>query len=409
MDLQRLVEIAQEFEDNGGHRPGPRRGHGPGGRGRRRRLSRTTLLRLLGPKQRRQREKNETFKSQAGFANSTGRSRTNDFLIPSEAGSTARGRSGKGRWKSWTPEAIQRAAFANENMAVRHTAEQVDGGSASHAMECRLFVSQLVLKGQQTGLARFLEQAKYDTNQGEMQFALTNMIFDETELELNLHEYGQGAWSVLASHAQMAFRVNGHTHDFDFIRLPVAIPNKQACTMWPALCAGDGGLWPGLSLVKAKLRAILVTCDAAPANIKLLKHLLCVLDDRTLLLPLLCLQHRTGNVVERVTKLLSILPGSYAVSKTLRSGFVVRKLTQCVRTVLAQKLQVLDQVPPGLQEEWATGQVTARQIFDLVNAGEDEKGERKAACKELLEFFAGPWTGPGLGWVCLNLWLKCSK
>ena len=105
---------------------------------------------------------------------------------------------------------------------------------------------------------------------------------------------------MLASHAQMAFRVNGQTHDFDFIRLPMAIPNKQACTMWPALCAGDGGLWPGLSLVKAKLRAVLVTCDAAPANIKLLNHLLCVLADRTLLLPLLCLQHRTGNVVERV-------------------------------------------------------------------------------------------------------------
>ena len=246
--------------------------------------------------------------------------------MPSSAGNSVLARNGTGKWKSWTPEAIQRAAPANENMAVRHTAEQVDGGSASHAMLCRLFLSQLVLKGQQAGLARFLEQAKHDANQGEMQFALTNMIFDETELELNLHEYGQGAWSVLASHAQMAFRVNGQTHDFDFIRLPMAIPNKQACTMWPALCAGDGGLWPGLSLVKAKLRAVLVTCDAAPANIKFLNHLLCVLDDRTLLLPLLCLQHRTGNVVERVTKLLSILPGSYSVSKTLRSGFVVKEI-----------------------------------------------------------------------------------
>ena len=401
MDLQRLVDIAHQFDDNGGQGPGFGRGHGPGRRGRRRRMSRATLLKLLGPKQRREREKMEKFKSQARFANSTGRNRTNDFLMPSSAGNSVLARNGTGKWKSWTPEAIQRAAFANENMAVRHTAEQVDGGSASHAMLCRLFLSQLVLKGQQAGLARFLEQAKHDANQGEMQFALTNMIFDEAELELNLHEYGQGAWSVLASHAQMAFRVNGQTHDFDFIRLPMAIPNKQACTMWPALCAGDGGLWPGLSLVKAKLRAVLVTCDAAPANIKLLNHLLCVLDDRTLLLPLLCLQHRTGNVVERVTKLLSILPSSYSVSKTLRSGFVVRKLTQCVRTVLAQKLQVLDQVPPGLQEEWATGQVTAKEIFDLVNAGEDEKGERRAACKEFLEFFAGPWTGPWLGWMGL--------
>ena len=144
MDLQRLVDIAHQFDDNGGQGPGFGRGHGPGRRGRRLRMSRATLLKLLGPKQRREREKMEKFKSQARFANSTGRNRTNDFLMPSSAGNSVLARNGKGKWKSWTPEAIQRAAFANENMAVRHTAEQVDGGSASHAIDCRLFLSQLV-------------------------------------------------------------------------------------------------------------------------------------------------------------------------------------------------------------------------------------------------------------------------
>lgn len=85
-------------------------------------------------------------------------------------------------------------------------------------------------------------------------------------------------------------------------------------------------LWPGLSNLKAKVRAVLPTCDA-PSNVKLLGHLQAALDPTTLLVPLVCLQHRAGNVVERATKLLGILPGSFAVSKILLSGFVVRKLT----------------------------------------------------------------------------------
>ena len=87
----------------------------------------------------------------------------------------------------------------------------------------------------------------------ELDFVVNNMIFDETELEINLHGYGIGAWSILASHAQTSFRVCGKTHDFDMIRLPVALPNKQAITMWGALCTGEGGLRPGLLEIKVKV------------------------------------------------------------------------------------------------------------------------------------------------------------
>ena len=89
------------------------------------------------------------------------------------------------------------------------------------------------------------------------------MVFDETELEINLHGYGIGAWSILASHAPRSFRVCGKTHDSDIIRLPVALPNKQATTMRGALCTGEG-LWPGLSEIKAKVRAILASICLNP-------------------------------------------------------------------------------------------------------------------------------------------------
>ena len=85
------------------------------------------------------------------------------------------------------------------------------------------------MRGQRDGLSKFLEEALKDV--GMFDFALPNMIFDETELEMNLKSFGLGSWSILASNAQMTLCVNDQTHDFDFIRAPAALPNKQATTM----------------------------------------------------------------------------------------------------------------------------------------------------------------------------------
>lgn len=388
MDNQHLVLLARQFggENARGRRPG-----------RLQRLSRGRLLQLLGKQRKRKTEAALAFQSQASFANSTGRNRTKDFLIPDSVGARPRGGSGRGQWKKWTPEAVLRAAFSNESMAARHVAEQVDGGSASHATQCKLYIANLILQGQQDGLEKFLREHKAQNGEDAIQFALTNCIFDETELEINLHEFGLGEWSILASHSQLTFKVGQTYHDYDVIRLPQALPNKTAATMWPALC-GDGsvgGLWPGLSRVPAKIRAVLVTCDAAPANVKLLGHLSSVLDERTLLLPFLCLQHRTGNVIEKLTKLTGSLTGCYAISKTMRSGAVVKRLTASVRRELSQSLMVTDQVPAGCVEEWASGRACAEAILRLAFA--EEEKSKMGLVMEFLDFFAGPWTGLSLG------------
>lgn len=395
MDVEALAALAHRYgEGVRGHRPGlPLR-----------RRSRAVLLRMIGKKQERKRLKTEAFKAQAAHTNRAGRNRTQDFVIPSTGECKPVRGMGKGKWKQWTPDAVLRGAFARENMGARDVADQIDGGSASQASQCKLFAAELILNGQQQGLATFLEEGQ----QKEIHHALVNMIFDETELEVNLHSFGLGAWSILASECQMTFKVDNTTHDFDIIRLPVAIPNKKATTMWPALCAGLGGLWPTLSTVPAKHRAVLVTCDSAPANIKLLGHLQSVVDRQTLVLPLQCVQHRTGNVVERITKLLSVLTGCYAVAKTLRSGGVVRRLTAHVKSILSEELQVVDRVPPGLADEWAAGQVSARQTFALVRQGDDEASLDKY--DEFLAFFAGPWTGLGLSGVGFEVrfWFRLS-
>ena len=244
MDVEALAALAHQYGDAGlgpglaGHRPGlPLR-----------RRSRAALLRMVGKKQERQRLKAKAFKQQAAHTNRSGRNRTKDFLIPSSLEGRRTATKGQGKWKQWTPDAVLRAAFASENMASRHVAGQVDGGSASHASECRFFAAQLVMTGQQRGMQIVVEKGK----RTGLKFAMTNMIFDETELEVNLQSFGLGAWSILASHAQLTFGFSDEIQDFDILRLPVAIPNKKASTMWPALCAGLGGLWPGLSTLPAK-------------------------------------------------------------------------------------------------------------------------------------------------------------
>lgn len=63
----------------------------------------------------------------------------------------------------------------------------MDGGSASHAANCKFFASELIMRGQRDGLSKFLEEALKDV--GMFDFALTNMIFDETELEINLKSF----------------------------------------------------------------------------------------------------------------------------------------------------------------------------------------------------------------------------
>ena len=46
-----------------------------------------------------------------------------------------------------------RAAFVKENAANRDVASQVDGASAKHASDCRLFIAQLIMKEQEEGLS----------------------------------------------------------------------------------------------------------------------------------------------------------------------------------------------------------------------------------------------------------------
>ena len=406
MDLQHLAALALQHAGagpvgsgppGGGARQGPlgqRAGQGPPGR----RQGQSAARKAWNRERRRKKavkaslhkHADEGFALQAQACNSLGRSRTTDHLLPESSRAERPRAKGKGQWKTWTPEALLRAGFAKESMASREVAAQVDGGSPLQALEAKCFVADCIEKEQIDGLARLVSQVEYyeaNHNAGDepkpLAFAIYNMMFDETELELTVDEFGPNSWSVLASHAQ----------------LTVAVPT----TMWPALCSGSGGLWPGVCNINAELRAVLVTCDAAASNLKLLRYLEAMCPDNVFLLPTLCAQHRNGNVIERATKLLGILPGCFAVAKTLKSGSLMRHVVKGLQKAMERRLVVLDDVPPGLQDEWAFSHRCSKALLDLIAANSDNAeacdaadvpGKRAASAREFLKFFSGPWTGP---------------
>ena len=392
MDLQQLVCLAEEAAPVRKQRGSARRsGSEPAGRQRYAR----------GGLSKNQARNVRNFALQAQTANSLGRGRTLDHLIPTDGRENRPQAKGKGQWKVWTPESILRAAFAKEGLPNRAVAGQVDGASSAYARETRSFIAGCLDKEQTDGWERCVQQAHQEA-EGTLAYAISNMVFDETELEVCVDSFGAALWSILASHTQLTLSASGQGWDYDVLRPPRAIPTKQAVTMWPPLCEGLGGLWPGVSAIDARFRAILTTCDAGPANLKVLRHLMALAPDDVLFLPTLCAQHRNGNVIERVTKLLGILPGCFAVAKTMKAGAAIRSLTKVLEKVVGATLVVRDEEPPGLQDEWAFGRRCASALMALVatnsqHAGacgsEEEPNKRAQAIKEFLEFFHGPWQG----------------
>ena len=397
MELANLVRIAIAQQAPAVAGNGRRRGRGGLRAGLQRR--RLRALRRAQGQERRVKAARREHRLQAQSINRSGHGRTEDHHVRSEVGQKRVLTKGKGKWKSWTPDAVLRAGFAAEAMASRDAAKQIDGGSAGATNDCRLFVAQCLDTAQTDGVKKILDQLTSASGGAPLAFAISNLMFDESEFDLNVKGCGEGAWSVLASHAQVTYSWGRECHDIHVIRPPRVLPRKTAATMWPVLSAGLGGLWPGVTSVAATFRTVLVTCDAGTANLKLLRHLNACLPRSASLIVTLCAQHRTGNVIERATKLLGILPGSYAVSKTIKQGNWMRQLGLQVQKVLAADLVIMREEPPGLQDEWAQARVANAALMDLVvkndsQDGAESTGGYAATVAKFLKFFPTPWRGP---------------
>ena len=415
LSLDELADIAAQHGVPAAQQQRPRarcrrpqaRGGGPRARGRgcgRRRYNfqagQTARRRSKAMRKRHEASRRLSSQLQAVAANASGRSRTGDHLFCMQSDEKRSKIAGSAGWKVWTPEALLRAAFSKPSAALRQVAQEIDGASPSHVMNARMFVADVILEIQRNGLQQQKGKATHLALSGAPpRFWIQNLMFDETELNLKLEKEGPGAWSILASHAQLSIFAGQDVAEFDVIRLPQALPRKTTSCMWSALSLQPGGLGPGNMCLQAEHMCILVTCDQAAANIKLLKHLHAQLPEKCLLLPMLCAQHRNGNVVERITQLLGILPGSYCLAKCSSNGKQFKDWKTALQKQLDQDLIVLSAVPPGLQAEWAVAERQATKFLELVLEGlaDDCPGLRPGVSATILaftKFFRGPWTGP---------------
>ena len=402
-------------QGRGGRRPGAGRRRGRGGRappanaapgrcqGRGR--ARGRLGRGLRRVQREKRKRNAGFKRrqdtvdrQAQVFNRSGRSRNQDYHFPSHSDQLKRkATTGKSKWKEWSPEAVLRAS---ENSSRREAGTAIDGAgkTGAHAGQSRFVVAQSIASGQQKGIEQVRARG--------CEMLVRNLMFDESTFDLSIDEPAATNWSVLCSHAQWTYKLRGadSVQDNHIVRSPqVLVPVMNSVTMDRSLREGPGGF--ACNCNDVDFVATVTTCDAHAANLRMLRFWEQQLPEDHLFLPNLCIQHRTGNVVEQLTKLVGNLGGNFSVAKVLNKAHLLKRLRRRVSDRVKTDLSVLGAVPPAVQQEWAQAKLHARQLADLCLSFDDDpaqparEGTLRRSFQDLLEFFAAPWTGPG----CLQL------
>ena len=428
LGLDQVLELANEYDAQGNEGRGEgaererRRGRGqarrqPLGRGLRQRNQRANLqARRAGA---RFAVKKRQLVLQSEHFTKTGQARTQDHQLP-DAELSRKVATGKGKWKTWTPEAVLRAGFGHETATCRQVASEVEGASASHSRNARFACASAACRFQEQSC----EKVAADSLARPLKFFIRSLMFDESSFALKVGTDPANSCSVLCSHAQWAMasppNVAGGQptiRDEHVVRPPQILAPMNSATMWKTLSEHPGGLGP--CSVAAEHTCTLTTCDSHSANIKMLKHFDSTLPADHLFLPTLCAQHRNGNVVEQLTHLLGNLSGCFCVSRVLNSRHAVQALRRRTRAALERDLVFLESEPVGVQAEWAEARSLTRRflkmaaMFDAAAKKDDDSAADAAAAGEaqvelpagraqLLDFFNGPWSGLPLacvGWA----------
>ena len=318
-------------------RQGRRPGQGnPPGQGRRRGQGRRPGRQKAVQKS--QLKKQRSLDLQSTAFNASGRGRTKDHLFPQHKTGLARPKvRGKGAWKKWTHESIMRCGFSFETATHRQEAAEVDGAGQTHTGQCRFVCALSILQAQEEGMKRLINRSP--------NWVIKNLMFDESSFDLaESRRMPLVTHSVLLSHAQITAKIGDEVVCHHVLREPqVLLPTMNSATMCEALRAGPGGFASDFHPPAARgLQAVLTTCDAHAANIKLLQHAAFMQGPDELLLPYLCTQHRMGNCLERLTKHLGILGGVQLGSLVQQLAFLFRHcLSSCFKTQNSMASQVL--------------------------------------------------------------------
>ena len=349
--------------------------------------------------------------AQARHHNVSGGARTADHELPL-FGERRRKSLGKGRWRTWTPEAVVKAAFALES-SQSDVKRIVGSGSGRHGSLCRNAVAHAIIDAQRRGLKRL--QGRQD-----VVVFMNNLMFDETKLPLLLKRGGHRSYSVLASHSQVSVALDdGTVFDEDVIRPPKVLRRSNGRCTWAALTdsSDPAGLRPGVgdaSWPNAKYLATVVACDSSSVNLSVLKHLEQNLPRDHLLLVCCCTQHRTGTIVEVITGLLGIMGAVQCIGNAFRGGDFLQDLTESVRAVLQKDMRIVPVANVSARmatseramaeeilgaalglhpSEQYGGQSDSDSDADIVGDPAAKQANRRRVAQNFHQFFVGPWTG----------------
>ena len=346
-------------------------------------------------------------RAQALHFNNSGRARTFHHQMPivrmgkSVAPAPPRG---PGQYRTSTPEYICKMAFNPPEAPLRVVAKE-HGGSASHASGCSMVVADLVVK-RQSDLSKKRRAA---SGQGQQyDFYITNNMFDETQLRVAGFGKGTKRRRVLAASGQVTWKApQSRVQDQRVIREPTVMKRYTAATCAAVVGRPDDpcGLSPHADVRPlARFYGSLMATDQHSVNVLTSKWVVqqqrAAGENSSIHAVCFCTQHKTGAVVEAVTKFLGLLSPSFCISSCLSCGDLADDIETNIRAILEEVLVVSDPAEMCYTEEEKRNVEFAKELMEqcyVCDAAQDQDCDeveasiavrrRRTKAKELLDFF----------------------
>jgi hypothetical protein len=313
---------------------------------------------------------------------------------------------GKGQWKKWLPEAIQKAAFSKGTLrqiaASMRTPGLGNGGKRGHNViaKCQMMAAGVIVEGRKRGIQRLRARSVAERL---LDFWITGHVFDETKLWYSVRGKGWRRFSTLAHYSQVTWKDAEGVHDEDIIRPPKAMRRYNASVQWKVLDTdGTAGICPREGeRPLARFYGTCTACDSHPVNGLDLKHLRKILPDTHLVLPSPCIQHHTGRAASEIAEDLGIFTRVWCLSKTFAEGDFHQDLEAKVAAVLEDDEDGLEIVDPEdfVLDPGDVGREFTQDVLDRcyrhgLGPGEGELGDSVGAKKvkaEFCDFFPVGW------------------
>ena len=255
---------------------------------------------------------------------------------------------GKGGWKRWTPEAIQKAAFSKGALrnVVQDLSDAQNKYSPTTVAHCRFVGAGAIVDGQTGGCTKLQKRSVVRP----LAFWITGHVFDETKIWYKVRDMGYRHFSTLAHHTQTTFKEAGQvTQDEDIIRAPKAMERYTAATQFSILTDDPiaGIMAQEGSRPLARFYGTVTASDSHQVNKLTVKVVRARMPPDELLLPCFCLQHPVGTAAEHVAKYLNVFTRVWTLSKTFNQGDFFQSLLKKLQSILEDPDSGIEVVDPA--------------------------------------------------------------